>query len=122
MNFLIETLLILLLIIAFILIFTIGVVFWYVIFPILIIFSIIRTFNRTQEQYKYDLKFWIESLNALDFLLIIAYIVSLGLYFISDDTQQLSLYINIGTFIGFIFNSTNKKNYFIKRSKLLFHM
>ena len=73
LDYLIEPLLILLLFIAFILLFIVGIVFWYVAFPILIIVTTVRTFNRTQEKYKYDLKFWIESLNILDFLLIITH-------------------------------------------------
>lgn len=118
LDYLIEPLLILLLFIAFILLFIVGIVFWYVAFPILIIVTTARTFNRTQEKYKYNLKFWIESLNILDFLLIITYILSLGLYFITNDARQLCLYLNIGTFVGFVFNqSTVKQDYFVSKSK-----
>lgn len=118
LNYLIETSLLLLFGLALLLFCTIGIFFWYVCYPIFTIISTIRTFNRTQDQYKYDLKFWIESLNIIDLILVISYMISLGLYFLSKDAHELCMYINIGSFVVWIFNyNTIKTDYFANRSK-----
>ena len=116
LDYLINTLLALVLVVTLILFFMIGTIFWYAFLPIISILNKIRIFNKTQDQYKYDLRFWIESLNILDALLVITYIISLSLYFISAELREFCLYLNIGSFILCIFNSTTKSDYFANRS------
>lgn len=115
-DYLVETLLIILLFIAFILYFTIGVSFWYACYPIFTIIYLVKYFNRTQEKNKYDLKFWIESLNILDAILIITYIISLSLYFAFTDLKYLCFYINIGSFVIYLINNQIKSEYFARHS------
>jgi hypothetical protein len=116
LNYIIESLLMLLLFIALILFFTIGVSFWYVCYPIFIIIYYIKNFNKTQEKYKYDLKFWIESLNILDAVLVISYIISLSLYFAFTEFKYLCFYINIGSFVLYLLNNESKSRYFVNHS------
>lgn len=115
-DYLIETSLILLFIIALILFFVIGLSFWYVCYPIFTIVYLIKNFNKTQEKHKYDLKFWIESLNIIDAALIIAYIISLSLYFTFTDFKHLCFYINIGSFVLYLINNEFKSKYFSSHS------
>lgn len=116
-DYLIETSLILLFIIALILFFTIGISFWYAFYPIITIIFYIDKFNKTQEKYKYDLRFWIESLNVIDVALLIAYIISLSLYFAFTEFKELCYYINIGSFVVYIFNNNLiKSDYFVMHS------
>lgn len=116
MNYLIETLLIVLIIIALFLYFTIGISFWYACYPIFTIVYLIKNFNNTQEKHKYNLKFWIESLNILDAILIITYIISLSLYFVFTDLKYLCFYINIASFVAYLVNNEIKSKYFYRHS------
>lgn len=116
MNYLIETLLIVLIIIALFLYFTIGISFWYACYPIFTIVYLIKNYNNTQEEHKYNLKFWIESLNILDAILIITYMISLSLYFVFTDLKYLCFYINIGSFVLYLINNEIKSKYFSSHS------
>lgn len=112
----INTLLIILFIIAVVLFFIIGVSFWYVCYPVFTIIYYIKTFNETQEKYKYDLKFWIESLNLLDLTLIISYMISLSLFLVFTGFKHLCFYINIGSFVAYLLNNEIKSKYFAQHS------
>lgn len=116
LDYLIESLLMLLLFIALVLFFIIGVSFWYACYPIFLIIYYIKKFNNTQEKHKYDLKFWIESLNIIDAILVISYIISLSLYFAFTDFKEWCFYINIGSLVVYLLNNEIKSEYFVRHS------